>query len=184
MNQKKTGTQSGTRSSAPGKKWVPVFHYCEHVGHIRPQCFQYLADLRKTDKNKPQRQSLTKQVWVKKSDLQCNMARTSSKATGKIIVEKNIFRGKREAGVEGELAISSDVFYDDLGEVSKDALENVPKDALASTVDTPRCGRLDISTTRIYAGGAVESSKEVKNGRIPLFLVFICLFLAKRRSTC
>ena len=69
MNQKKTRTQSGTRSSAPGKKWVPVCHYCERVGHIRPRCFQYLANLRKTDKNKPQRQSLTKQVWVKKSDL-------------------------------------------------------------------------------------------------------------------
>ena len=69
MNQKKTRTQSGTRSSAPVKKWVPVCHYCERVGHIRPRCFQYLANLRKTDKNKPQRQSLTKQVWVKKSDL-------------------------------------------------------------------------------------------------------------------
>ena len=172
VNQKKTRTQSG----ATGKKWVPVCNYCERVGHIRPRCFQYLADLRKTDKNKPQRQSLTKQVWVKKSDLQCNMALTSSKATGKIIVEKNIFRGKHEAGVQGELAISSDVLYDDP--------ENVPKDVLASTVDTPGCSRLDISTTRIYAGGVVESSKEVKKGRIPLFLVFICLFLAKRRSTC
>ena len=159
-------------------------HYCERVGHIRPRCFQYLADLRKTDKNKPHRQSLTKQVWVKKSDLQCNMAHTSSKATRKIIVEKNIFRGKHEAGVQGELAISSDVLYDVPGEVSKDAPEDVPKDVLASTVDTPGCSRLDISTTRIYAGGAVESSREVKNGRIPLFLVFICLFLAKRRSTC
>ena len=104
------------------------------------------------------------------------MALTSSKATGKIIVEKNIFRGKHEAGVQGKLAISSDVLYDDP--------ENVPKDVLTSTVDTPGCSRLDISTTRSYAGGAVESSKEVKNGRIPLFLVFLCLFLAKKRSTC
>ena len=176
MNQKKTRTQSGTRSSAPGKKWVPVCHYCERVGHIRPRCFQYLADLRKIDKKKPQRQSLTKQVWMKKSDLQCNMASTSSKATGKIIVENNIFRGKHEVGVQGELAISSDVLYD--------APENIPKNVFASSVDTPGCGRLDISTTRIYAGGAEESSKEVKKGRIPLFLVFLCLFLAKRRSTC
>ena len=112
------------------------------------------------------------------------MALTSSKATGKIIVKKNIFRGKHEADVQGELPISSDILYDVPGEVSKVAPENVPKDVLASTIDTPRCDQLDISTTRIYAGGAKESRKEVKNGRIPLFLVFLYLFLAKRRSTC
>ena len=146
--------------------------------------FYVFCRFEKIDKKKPQCQSLIKQVWVKKSDLQCNMAHTSSKATGKIIVEKNIFRGKREAGVQGELAISSDVLYDVPREVSKDDPENVPKDVLASTVDTPGCSRLDISTTRIYAGGAEESSKEVKKGRIPLFLVFLFLFLAKRRSAC
>ena len=121
---------------------------------------------------------------MKKSDLQCTMAHTSSKATGKIIVEKNIFRGKHEASVQGELAVSSDVLYDVPREVSKDDPENVPKDVLVSTVDTLSCGRLDVLTTRIHAGGAEESSKEVKRGRIPLFLVFLCLFLAKKRSTC
>ena len=67
------------------------------------------------------------------------------------------------------------------GEVSEDAPKKIPKDVL---VDTPGCGRPDISTTRINTGGAEESSKkEAKKRRIPLFLVFLCLFLAKMGST-
>ena len=29
------------------RKWIPRCHYCNLLGHIRPHCFTYLADLRK-----------------------------------------------------------------------------------------------------------------------------------------
>ena len=29
------------------RKWIPRCHYCNHLGHIRPHCFTFLADLRK-----------------------------------------------------------------------------------------------------------------------------------------
>ena len=29
------------------RKWIPRCQYCNHLGHIRPHCFTYLADLRK-----------------------------------------------------------------------------------------------------------------------------------------
>ena len=107
--QKKTGIHSRIHSGAYTRKEVPVCYYRKRVAHIRPRYFQYLADLRKIDKKKLHRQSLTKQVWVKKTDLQCNMAHTSSKATGKIIINKNIFCEKHEASVQGKLDLSSGV---------------------------------------------------------------------------
>ena len=29
------------------RMWIPRCNYCNHLGHIRPHCFAYLADLRK-----------------------------------------------------------------------------------------------------------------------------------------
>ena len=166
--QRKTGIGSGASS----KKSVPVCHYYERVGHIRPRCHQYLA-AEEIDK-KPHSLRSTKKVWVKKSDLLCNMAYTSSKADGKYA-----------AGIHGELDISGVVVFYVPREVSEDAPEKVSKDVLASTVYTPGYGQPDVLTTRINTGRAGESSKkEAKNGRIPLFLVFLCLFLAKKGSTC
>ena len=34
--KKKTDTRSKTRSGTTGKRWVPMCHYCNRVGHIRP----------------------------------------------------------------------------------------------------------------------------------------------------
>ena len=166
-------------------------HYCKHIEHIRPHCFQYLADLRRMGNKKPQSQRSTTQVWVKKSDLHCNIAHSSSKAVANIRINENIFCGKHEVGVQGNLDLSGEVVSDVSEEVFEDAPKDVskdvprnPQDVLASTVDTSRCDRIDLSTTQFHARGAKESSKDEKNGRIPPFLVFLCLLLAKRRSTC
>ena len=58
--QRNNRTHFGIRFGASTRKWVPVCHYGERVEHIRPHCFQCLAHLRKFDKKKPHRQSLTK----------------------------------------------------------------------------------------------------------------------------
>ena len=29
------------------RKWIPICHYCNHLGHIRPHCFTNLVNLRK-----------------------------------------------------------------------------------------------------------------------------------------
>ena len=181
MVEKNTGSHSRICTKTPSRKWILTCHYCERIEHIRPRCFKYLVDLKKIDKKKPYCLRLTKQVWLKKSDLHCNMAYNSSKADGKIKLNNNIFHEKHEASVQKELELSSVVVSDVLGEVSEDASEKVPKDVLASTVDTLRCSRFDISTARIHTGGAGESSK---NRRIPLVLVLLCLFMAKKWSIC
>ena len=56
--------KSGSRTRTPSKKWIPTCHYCEYVEHIRPHCFQHLADLRRMGYKKPQCWKSTKQVWV------------------------------------------------------------------------------------------------------------------------
>ena len=59
-------------------------------------------------------------------------------------------------------------------------LSNVP----ASVVDTSG-DQVDVSTTHIDVGGAEKSStKHAERGRIPSFLIFLCLFLAKKGSKC
>ena len=64
--EKKTGIRAGTRSGPSVRRWVPLCHYFECVGHIRPICYQYLADLRKIGEKKPQGKKITGQVWRKK----------------------------------------------------------------------------------------------------------------------
>ena len=68
VNQRKTGTQTGARAVTPGKKWIPVCHYCERSGHIRPRCFQYLADLRKISESKQHGRKITRKAWRRKGD--------------------------------------------------------------------------------------------------------------------
>ena len=60
--------------------------------------------------------------------------------------------------MQGELDLFGVVVSDVPREASKDAPEKVPKDVLTATVDTLRCSRTDVSTTRINIRGAEESS--------------------------
>ena len=98
---------------------------------------------------------------MKKLDLHCNMINTSSKAAGKIRINKSNFCKKHEVGVQGELDLSVEVVYDVCEEVSEDAPEDVsedvprnPQDVLASAVDTSRCGRLELLTTQFHVWGS------------------------------
>ena len=68
VNQRKTGTQTGAQAVTPSKKWIPVCHYCERSGHIRPRCFQYLADLRKISESKQHGRKITRKAWRRKGD--------------------------------------------------------------------------------------------------------------------
>ena len=81
MNQKNIGTQSNVR--APIKKWVLVCHYCERSGHIRPRCFQYLADLRKISEKKQYGTKTTKKACRRKGDVHSYVAYTSLKVSEK-----------------------------------------------------------------------------------------------------
>ena len=150
-------TSSITTIASPGKKkekrWIPICHYCNRRGHIRPQCYQYLADLRRVGKKMPHSRRSTKQVWMEKSNLRCNMACTSLKAMEEINVKEKI---KQVADMQGELDLCGDVVSD------------VP----ALVVDTPSV-RVNDST-----------KKHEERGRIPLFFIFLCLFLAKRGRMC
>ena len=134
------------------KRWIPICHYCNRRGHIRPQCYQYLADLRRVGKKMPHSRRSTKQVWVKKSNLRCNMVCTVEDMN----VKEKVFHGKQVADMQGELDLCGDVVSD------------VP----ALVVDTPSV-RVNDST-----------KKHEERGRIPLFFIFLCLFLAKRGSMC
>ena len=103
-----------------------------------------------------------KQEWVKKSESKCNMARTSLKAKEDINIHEKIFHGNNVADMQGELDLCGDV------------VSNVPTSI-----------QVNDSTTRFDIGGAEESSKKhEERGRIPSFLIFLCLFLAKRGSMC
>ena len=96
------------------------------------------------------------------------MACTSLKTMEEINVNEKIFHGKHVADMQGELDLCDDV------------VSNVP----ASVVDTPSV-RVDDSTTRIDVGVVEKLSKNhEERARIPSFLIFLCLFLAKRGSMC
>ena len=144
------------------KRWIPTCHYCNKRGHIRPRCYQYLADLRKVGKKTSHSQRSTKQVWMEKLNLHCNMACTSLKAVEDMNVKEKFFCGKQVADMQGELNLCGDV------------VSNVPTSV-----------QVNDSTTRFDIGGAEESSKKhEERGRIPSFLIFLCLFLAKRGRMC
>ena len=109
-----------------------------------------------------------KQEWVKKSESKCNMARTSLKAKEDINIHGKIFHGNHVAEMQGELDLCGDV------------VSNV----LTSVVDTPSV-RVNDSTTCIDVEGVEGlSKKHEERGRTPSFLIFLCLFLAKRGSMC
>ena len=75
-------------------------------------------------------------------------------------VKEKIFRGMQVANMQGELDLCGNV------------ISNV-----SSSV------QVNDSTTYINANEAEESSKKhAQRGRIPSFLIFLCLFLAKRGS--
>ena len=77
--------------------WNTIKEVDSHVSLLRTYrayqtlLFSAFSRSKENCKKKPHRQRTTKQVWVKKSDLQYNMAHTSSKAVGKIKIHKNIF---------------------------------------------------------------------------------------------
>ena len=90
------------------------------------------------------------------------------KAKEEINIHEKIFRGNHVADMQGELDLCGDV------------VSNVP----TSVVDTPSV-RVNDSTTGIDVG-RVEglSKKHEEKGRIPSFLMFLCLFLARKGSMC
>ena len=45
-------TPSMTQGRIREKICVSIFHYCNKKGHIRPRCYQYLADLKRVDQEK------------------------------------------------------------------------------------------------------------------------------------
>ena len=78
------------------KRFVPICHFCNKPGHIRPKCFEYrnifkisrhenyhskfAAKSRKTPKHKIDlKKNVVKKIWIKKSDLICYVAHTSLK---------------------------------------------------------------------------------------------------------
>ena len=96
------------------------------------------------------------------------MAKTSLKPKEDINIHEKIFRENHVADMQGELDLYGDVVSNDL----------------TSVVDTPSV-RVNDSTTRIDVEGVEGlSKKHEESGRIPSFLMFLCLFLAKRGSMC
>ena len=71
------------------RKFIPICHYCNHLGHIRPQCYKYLNDFRRgmchssssSTRKMVTMNIITHQVWVRKANLVCHVAYTSLKAS-------------------------------------------------------------------------------------------------------
>ena len=57
-------TQSRTQEK---RRWIPICHYCDLPGHIRPRCFRYLADLRRISEKGSNEKNTRKQVWVRRA---------------------------------------------------------------------------------------------------------------------
>ena len=75
-----------------------------------------MADLRKISEKNSIEKKPRKQIWVKKSDQYCNMRNASLIGAKNVRTNKNNFREKYVARVQGEL---------DLSDVPKRVLENV-----------------------------------------------------------
>ena len=139
------------------KRWIPTRHYCNRRGHIRPRCFQYFADLRRANQERFQPRKLMKQEWMKKYESKCNVTRTSLKAVEEINIKEKNFCGKYVADMRGESDLCDDASGD----------------------------QVDVSIAHIDAREVEESSNKLACwGRIPSFLIFLCLFLVKRGSKC
>ena len=131
----------------------------------------------------PHSRRSTKQVWMEKSNLRCNMACTSLKAVEEINVKEKI---KQVADMQGELDLCGDVVSVVPTSVVNalshqvDVVSVVP----TSVVDI-LSHQVNVSITRINVGGVEESSKKhAQRGSIPSFLIFLGLFLAKKGSLC
>ena len=105
-----------TTTASPWKKkekrWIPICHYCNRKGHIRPRCYQYFADLRRENQERFPPRRPVKQEWVKKSESKCHIARTPMKAVKEINIKQKIFHEKHVADLQGELDLCGNVVFD------------------------------------------------------------------------
>ncbi|KAI3462422.1 hypothetical protein Pfo_019085 [Paulownia fortunei] len=98
-----SGNKKVFQKSRP-RKYVPICHYCHIPGHIRPKCFKLKNDLwngkhvrtsfsgqfehraKSTSKHTPKikiplKGYFPRRIWIRKSDLRCNVANISLKAS-------------------------------------------------------------------------------------------------------
>ena len=74
------------------KRFVPIYHYCNIPGHIRPRCFKLIKDMKEgrriaywkrisiLPRRKVEVENMQRRISIRKTGLSCLVAYTSLKA--------------------------------------------------------------------------------------------------------
>ena len=99
-------TPGRTTTASPGKKkenrWIPICHYYNKRGHIKPQCYKYFAYLRRENQERYTPHRPVKRKFVKKFKSKFYIARTPMKVVKEIVIKDKTFRRKQVADMHGE----------------------------------------------------------------------------------